>query len=112
MPKYSYDFEIPKDYEHDVELDKSNRNTRWQDCTDLELEQSNEYSCFIDLGKFINESDEYKKIHTHLIYAMKHDATYKARMVSDSHPTDVPLDSVYSGVVSLLGLRLVLFLAY
>ena len=32
-------------------------------------------------------------------------------MVADGHITDVPLDSVYSGVVSLRGLRLVLFLA-
>ena len=32
-------------------------------------------------------------------------------MVADGHLTDVPLDSVYSGVVSLRGLRLVLFLA-
>ena len=32
-------------------------------------------------------------------------------MVADGHLTDVPLDSVYSSVVSLRGLRLVLFLA-
>ena len=32
-------------------------------------------------------------------------------MVADGHLTDVPLDSVYSGVVSLRGLRMVLFLS-
>jgi Reverse transcriptase (RNA-dependent DNA polymerase) len=32
-------------------------------------------------------------------------------MVADGHLTDVPLESVYSGVVSLRSLRLVLFLA-
>ena len=32
-------------------------------------------------------------------------------MVADGHLTDVPLESVYSGVVSLRGLRIVLFLA-
>jgi hypothetical protein len=32
-------------------------------------------------------------------------------LVADGHITEVPLESVYSGVVSLQGLRLVLFLA-
>ena len=32
-------------------------------------------------------------------------------MVSDGHLTDIPLESVYSGVVSIRGLRIVLFLA-
>ncbi len=100
-PKYSYGFEIPKDYEHAVELDRKNKNTRWQDCTNLELEQLNEYSCFIDRGKFTKVADGYKKIRTHLIYAVKHDGRHKARMVADGHLTDIPLDSVYSGVVSL-----------
>ena len=27
-PKYSYGFEIPKDYKHAVELDRKNKNTR------------------------------------------------------------------------------------
>jgi hypothetical protein len=32
-------------------------------------------------------------------------------LVADGHLTDIPLDSVYSGVVSIQGFRLVLFLA-
>ena len=32
-------------------------------------------------------------------------------MVADVHLTDIPLESVYSGVFSLRGLRIVLFLA-
>ena len=32
-------------------------------------------------------------------------------MVADGHLTDIQLESVYSGVVSLRGLRIVLFLA-
>ena len=41
---------------------------------------------------------------------VKHDGRHKARLVADGHLTDIPLDSVYSGVVSLRGFRLVLFL--
>ena len=32
-------------------------------------------------------------------------------MVADGHLTDVPLDSMHSGVVSLRGLRMCIFLA-
>ena len=41
----------------------------------------------------------------------KHDERHKARLVADGHLTDVPISSVYSGVVSLRGIRLVIFLA-
>ena len=106
-PKYMFGFEVPRNYNHALELDKKNGNTRWQDCTKVEMEQLYEYSTFVD-GKI---PPGYKKIRTHLVFAVKHDGRHKARMVADGHLTDVPLDSVYSGVVSLRGLRLVLFLA-
>jgi hypothetical protein len=42
---------------------------------------------------------------------VKHDGRHKARLAADGHLTDVPVDSVYSGVVSLKGLRMLIFLA-
>jgi hypothetical protein len=32
-----YDVEIPKDYRDAVRLDEINGNTKWQDCTKLEM---------------------------------------------------------------------------
>ena len=52
----------------------------------------------------------YKRIRVHLVFDIKHDGRHKARLVADGHLTDVPLESVYSGVVTLRGFRLVLFL--
>ena len=54
---------------------------------------------------------DYKKIHAHFVFDLKHNNRCKARLVADVHLTDVPLSSVYSSVVSLRGIRLVLFLA-
>ena len=105
-----FGFEVPRNYNHALELDKKNGNTRWQDCTKVEMEQLYEYSTFVDYGIDGKIPPGYKKIRTHLVFAVKHDGRHKARMVADGHLTDVPLDSVYSGVVSLRGLRLVLFL--
>jgi hypothetical protein len=52
-----------------------------------------------------------KKIHTHLVYDCKHDGRHKAWMVADGHLTDIPLESIYFGVISLRGLRIITFLA-
>jgi Reverse transcriptase (RNA-dependent DNA polymerase) len=45
------------------------------------------------------------------VYDVKHDGRHKARLVAGGHLTDTPVDSVYSSVVSLRGLRMVIFLA-
>ena len=82
-----------------------------KDSTDLEIEQLHYYKSFRDMGRVLKIPEGYKKIRTHLVYAIKHDGRHKARMVADGHLTDIPLDSVYSGVVSLRGLRIILFLA-
>jgi hypothetical protein len=80
-----------------------NGNTLWQEATNLEMSQLAEYDTFRDLGHKDTASPPtgYKKIHTHLVYDCKHDGRHKARMVADGHLTDIPLESVYSGDISL-----------
>jgi hypothetical protein len=46
-----------------------------------------------------------------MVYAIKHDGRHKARMVAGGHRTETPANSIYSGVVSLPGIRIVTFLA-
>ena len=112
-PKYKYGFEVPHDYNHAKRLDERNGNTRWQDAIDLETDQIDDYETFKDLGHKdkVSSPSGYKKIRVHFVFDVKHDGRHKARLVADGHLTDVPLESVYSGVVSLRGFRLVLFLA-
>ncbi len=112
-PRYKYGYEIPRSYKKAMELDERNGNTRWQEATTLELSQIHEYEVFEDQGhkSIAKPPAGYKQIHVHLIYDVKHDGRHKACLVADGHLTDVPLDSVYSGVVSLHGFCLVLFLA-
>jgi len=93
-----------------LKLDEHNGNTRWQDATALEMAQLFDYDTFHDYGIDVTP-EGYKKICTHLVYAVKHDGRHKARMVCDGHLTDVPVESVYSGVVSLRGIRTLLFIA-
>jgi hypothetical protein len=105
-PRYKYGFEGPRTYEQALKLDKRNGNTLWEDAATLELTQIDDYDTFID-----KPPAGYKKIRVHLIFDVKHDGRHKARLVADGHLTDIPLESIYSGVVSLRGFRIVLFLA-
>jgi hypothetical protein len=102
-PKYKYGYEIPRTYEQAKQLDQKNGNTKWGDTTALELGQIEEYITFIDKGHHtkVNPPSGYKKIRVHLVYDVKHDGRHKASLVADGHLTDIPLDSVYSGVISL-----------
>jgi hypothetical protein len=72
-----------------------------------------EYDTFRDLGHKDTAPPPtgYKKIHTHLVYDCKHDGRHKAWMVANGHLTDIPLESMYSSVVSLRGLRIITFLS-
>ena len=51
-----------------------------------------------------------KRIRVHFVCDCKHDGRHKARPVSDGHLTNAPLKSVHSGMVSLCGFHMVMFL--
>jgi hypothetical protein len=111
-PRYKFGYHIPHNYDEAIQLDLKNGNTLWREATNLEMLQLAEYDTFRDLGHKDTASPltGYKKIRTHRIYDCKHDGRHKARIVADSHLMDIPLESVYSGVVSLRGLRILTFL--
>ena len=109
-PIYMFGYLVPRNHDQAMVIDTKNGNTKWQDAEKLELKQLQEYDTFKDLGKSSPAPAGYKKIRVHFVYAVKHDGRHKARLVADGHLTDVPLDSVYSSVVSLRGLRFVIFL--
>ena len=115
--RYQHGFQVPKDYNDAMRLDNENSNTHWQDAMDLELTQIHEYKVFQDTGKaqFHNGKvvtpDGFQKIRVHFVYAVKHDGRFKARLVADGHLTKEPVESIYSGVVTLRSLRMVVFLS-
>ena len=115
--RYQHGFQVPKYYNDAMRLDKENGNTHWQDAMDLELTQIHEYKVFKDTGKaqFHNGKvvipDGFQKIRVHFVYVVKHDGRFKARLVADRHLTKEPVESIYSGVVSLRSLRMVVFLS-
>ena len=84
------------------------------------MDQINENKVFKDHGKapydpksrkVSKAPSQYQKIRVHLIFAVKHDGRHKARLAAGGHLTPDPIESIYSGVVSIRSLRLVVFLA-
>ena len=108
--RYQHGFQVPKDFNGAISLDKENSNTHWQDEMDLELTQIHEYKVFKDTGKSqfhdgkAVTADGFQKIRVHFVYAVKHAGKFKARPVADGHLTKEP-------VVSLRSLRMVGFLS-
>jgi hypothetical protein len=110
-PFWKFGVLVPRTHSQATELDSKNGNTNWQDAEALEIAQLFEYGTFQDLGKDGDAPSGYKKIRGHMVYDVKHDGRHKARYVAGGHLTDPNEESVYSGVVSLRGIRLVVFLA-
>ena len=112
-PKYKYGFEVAKSYNHAMELDRRNGNTKWNEAVVYEIDMFHENDVFKVHGHSskVSPPEGYKKIRMHFVFDIKHDGRHRARLVADGNLTEVPLESVYSGVVSLRGFRLVAFLA-
>jgi hypothetical protein len=105
-PRYKFGYRIPRNYNEVMQFDLKNGNTLWREATNCEMSRLAEYDTFRDLGHKDTAPPltGYKKIRIHLVYDCKHDGRHKAWMVADGHLTDIPLESVYSGVISLCGL--------
>jgi len=101
---YKYGYQVPCTPKEVIELDKKNGNTKWQDSMALEILQLDEYQTFRDLGKGAKAPPGYKRICCHLVFDVKHDGQHKSCLVAGGHMTNIPLESVYSGVVSLRSL--------
>ena len=111
--RYQHGFQVPKDYNDAIRLDKENSSTHWQDAMDLEVTPIHEYKVFKDTGKaqFHNGKIVTPDGFLHFVYAVKHDGRFKARLVADGYLTKEPVESIYSGVASLKSLRMVVFLS-
>jgi len=70
----------------------------------LELLQLDEYQIFQDLGIGAKDPPGYKCIHCHFVFDVKHDGRHKSHLVAGGHLTYGPLESIYSGIVSLQSL--------
>ena len=116
--KYMFGILIPRNYAEALEFDKANNTSKCYDSTKDELDSIHSYEVFQKhekvkynkQKKVLNAPPGYQKIRVQLILAVNYDGRHKARHVADGHLTPEPVESDYSGVVSLRNLKLVIFL--
>ena len=108
---HQFGFQVPRTPAEAIELNKANGNTKWQDAMQLEIDSLMDYETFEDLGENAKKPEGYLMIRLHWVFAVKHDGQHKARCVAGGHLTPPPVESVYSGVVSMRDLRIVIFLS-
>ena len=109
---------IPRNYIEAIQFDSENKNSKWYDAIELEMESLIEYKVFkkwdiaiVDKHKMVMNSPKgYHRIKVHKVFAVKFDGRGKARLVADGNLTPEPIENIYSCVVSLRNLRLVIFL--
>ena len=110
-PVHKYRFQVPRNHTEAVKIDERFKNTKWVDAKKLEIKWLMEYEVFKDLGSDMQVPEGHTKIPVHFVHNVKHNGRHKACLVAGGHCTPTPVDSVYSGVVSLMGTRVVTLLA-
>ena len=68
-----------------------------------------ETNCTNTPHSMIWEPKECKKVKVHIIFDVKHDGRHEAHFVAGGYLTPIPVESVYSGVISLHGVGLLNF---
>jgi Reverse transcriptase (RNA-dependent DNA polymerase) len=103
---------VPRNHKEVIILDGESKDQRWRDAEYAELSSLQGFQAFKDIGHVDRTSPPkgYTKITGHMVYAVKHDGTHKTRYVAGGHLTETPVNSVYSSVVSLRGIRLLVFI--
>ena len=109
-PQYKFGVQVPFNTYQANKLDQKNDNHKWRDARKVEITQLFDYEVFRDLGKGAEPPPGYKKITVRVIYDVKHDLRHKARCVAQGNLTDPCGDQAYSGVISLLSLRLAILI--
>ena len=92
---YMFGYLIPRNYMEAMQFDSENKNSKWYDAIKLEMESMLEYKVFKKWNKAILEKHKkvtnppkgYHGIKVHLVFAIKFDGRYKARLVADGHLT-------------------------
>jgi hypothetical protein len=109
--KYKFGIQVPKGIKNAIDLDKKNGNQLWQEAIKTELKQLTDYQTIIvqDSGEDILTG--YQKIPYHMVFDVKYDLRYEARLVAGGNWTVNDKEDIYSGVVRMDTVRIMTFAA-
>ena len=117
---HKYGIQLPKSLKEAQQLDDRNGNTKWMDATlkemkkvmvAFEFDEKNTPEDIRAKGGKHPDYIGYQEIPYHLVYDVKMDLAFKARLVAGGHTTDAPASLTYSSVVSRDSVRIGFLLA-
>jgi hypothetical protein len=103
-PSYKNGFCVPHNTSEVPIIDTEKGNTQWVSALQLEMDSMMEYMVFKDIG-YGPALSVNKKTQVHFVFNVKHDRRHKAHLVAGGHSTEAPVESIYSGVVSLQSIQ-------
>jgi len=104
-PKYKFGIEVPHSIQHALWLDSKNGNHLWEEATNMELQQINEYETFrpANNGKI---SNQHTRIPYHFVFDVKFDMQWKVRLVAGGNHTEPLKENNFWGVVGMETVRI------
>jgi Reverse transcriptase (RNA-dependent DNA polymerase) len=114
-PKFKYGVRLPDRVKGCAILDAESGDTNWSDANHAELTLLDEFEAFQDCGEFTEakaralKAKGYQYIKLMMVYDVKHDGRYRARLVAAGNMTCPGCDA-YSSVVSFRTLWLAMLL--
>jgi hypothetical protein len=108
--KYKIGIQVSKRIKNAIDLDNKNGNQLWQDAMKTVLKQLTDYQTFIVPYPQDNFLTGYQKIPYQMVFDVKYDLRYKARLVSGGNWTVNDKQDIYSGFVRMDTVRIRFFL--
>ena len=103
---FKHGLEVPKNWKDIKRIDETAGNTRWQDAVEKEVAALIMHKCFDFKTPDYKPPTGYQFCRLHLVYDIKPDLTYKARLVCDGSQVDPRGLSTRATVVKSISVRL------
>ena len=97
---------MPHTVKEAIIFDKKNGNNLWQEAIDKEIKALYDLDCFEFWDSNFVLGNEYQKTRLHMIFYVKNDLHYKARLVAGGHLVDLFDMEVYSSTVKGISVKI------
>ena len=106
-----FGYQVPRNLRDAYNLDAENNNNKWTEAIRVELNKLKEYDVFQAMAEGVGALDGYSRIPLHWVFDVKHNFRHRARIVARGHVAPIPEESPSFSVVTLKGVRILLFLS-
>ena len=112
QPSIKYGHKVPRSVREALAFDKAAGNTKWREAIDKEIASLLALQCFDFIDKGSKPKAGYQFVPVHMVFDVKSDGRYKARLVAGGHLVDTRGIYSHSSVVKSISIRLLDVIAH